>query len=100
VKQAHEWTWECKISLCIVVVDYENAFDSIQMNTVVNTLVHHSMPKKYVRTLLNINIDCTTAVRLFHSKIEILINRGARQALMISPKFFTTDLENVFRKFN
>ena len=100
INQVLERTRECKIPMCMIFVDYEKAFDSIEINAVVNALVRQNVSKKYVRTLLNINTGCSTSIRLFYNNIEIPVNRGVRQGDTISPKLFTAALEDVFRKLN
>ncbi|CAM4928046.1 unnamed protein product [Rotaria socialis] len=97
INQILERTRECKIPLCMVFVDYEKAFDSMEINAAINALVRQNIPKKYIRTLLNINTDCSTSIRLFNNNIAIPINRGVRQGDTISPKLFTAALEDVFR---
>ena len=100
VNQMLERTRECKIPMCMVFVDYEKAFDSMEINAVINALIRPNLPKKYIRTILNINSDCSTSFRLLHDDIVIPINRGVRQGDTISPKLFTAALEDVFRKLN
>lgn len=97
VNQILERTRECKIPLCMIFVDYEKAFDSIEINAIINALVRQNVPKKYIQTILNINTNCSTSIRLFHNDIKIPINRGVRQGDTISPKLFTAALEEVFR---
>ncbi|CAF1012995.1 unnamed protein product [Adineta ricciae] len=100
VNQVLERTRECKIPMCMVFVDYEKAFDSIEINAVINALVRQNISKKYIRTLLNTNTDCSTSIRLFHNDIVIPVKRGVRQGDTISPKLFNAALEDVFRKIN
>ena len=100
VNQVLERTRECKIPLCMIFVDYEKAFDSIEINAIANALIRQNIPKKYIRTLLNINTNCSTSIRLYHNDIVIPINRGVRQGDPISPKLFTATLEDMFRKLN
>ena len=84
----------------MIFVDYEKAFDSIEINAIANALIRQNIPKKYIRTLLNINTNCSTSIRLYHNDIVIPINRGVRQGDPISPKLFTATLEDMFRKLN
>jgi hypothetical protein len=97
VNQVLEKSREFQIPLCMVFVDYEKAFDSIETNAVTNALKRQNIPKKYIRTLHNINTGCTTTIQLFYSPINIPIGRGVRQGDTISPKLFTAALEDVFR---
>ena len=100
VNQVLERTRKCKIPLCMIFVDYDKAFDFIEINAIANALIQQNIPKKYIRTLLNINTNCSTSIRLYHNDIVIPINRGVRQGDPISPKLFTATLEDMFRKLN
>lgn len=100
LNQALERSRECKIALCLVFVDYEKAFDSIEINAVANALIQQNIPTKYVQTLLNVNTNCSTSIRLFHNDIAIPVNRGVRQGDTISPKLIAAALEDVFRTLN
>lgn len=60
LNQVLERSRECKIPLCLVFVDYEKAFDSIEINAVAYALIRQNIPKKYVQTLLNVNTGCST----------------------------------------
>lgn len=100
INQVLERCRECHIPLCVVFVDYEKAFDSIEINAVINALNTQGIHSKYLKTMLNINKGCTTSIRLFYNDIQIPVKRGVRQGDTISPKLFTAALEDVFRKLD
>lgn len=100
INQVLERCRECQIPLCIVFVDYEKAFDSIEINAVINALAKQGIHQKYLKTLLNTNRGCSTQIRLFYKDLNIPIRRGVRQGDTISPKLFTAALEDVFRQLD
>lgn len=98
INQILERCREYHIPLCLVFVDYEKAFDSIEINAVINALAHQGIETTYLKMLLNINNGCTTKFRLFYNDILVPVKRGVRQGDTISPKLFTAALEDIFRK--
>ncbi|KAH7693024.1 protein F43G9.7, partial [Aphelenchoides avenae] len=86
--------------LFIVFIDYEKAFDSIEMNAVWNALEEQGVDPRYVSLLEETNTGCTTDITLFRDPIRIPVRRGVRQGDTISPKLFTAALESIFRGMN
>ena len=84
--------------LFLIFVDYEKAFDSIEINEVLNALEDQGIEQQYVDLLEEINTDCHTTITLFDKPIVIPIQKGVRQGDTISPKLFTAALERIFRK--
>jgi len=91
---------EYKFPLCLVFVDYEKAFDSVEVNAVLNAIGRQGVQRKYVKLLEDVNNGCSTYIKLFHDNLEIPVKRGVRQGDTISPKLFTAALEDVFRRLD
>ena len=82
-----------RLPLVLTFVDYEKAFDSVEINAILSALVDQGVDPAYVRTLANCYKDCTTTVQLFHRPLTIPIGKGVRQGDTISPKLFTAALQ-------
>ena len=97
VNQVQERAREKDMKLYLVFVDYEKAFDSVEINAVLNALVSQGVSNHYVDILEDVYDGCTTEIKLFEQPITIPIGRGVRQGDTISPKLFTAALEEVFK---
>ncbi|KAH7699433.1 protein F43G9.7 [Aphelenchoides avenae] len=100
MNQLQEKAREFGRHLYVVFVDYEKAFDSVEMNAVWNALDEQGVDPRYVRLLEEANEGCTTDITLFDDPVRIPIRRGVRQGDTISPKLFTAALESTFRELN
>ena len=81
-------------------MDYQKAFDSIEFNAVMSSLVEQGINTNYVKVLKEANSGCTTDIILFDTPVRIPVEKGVKQGDTISPKLFTACLETVFRKLN
>ncbi|KAH7669983.1 endonuclease-reverse transcriptase [Aphelenchoides avenae] len=97
VNQIQERAREKDMRLYLVFVDYEKAFDSVEINAVLNALVAQGVSSHYVDILEDVYDGCTTEIKLFHDSVTIPVKRGVRQGDTISPKLFTAALEEVIR---
>ena len=97
IGQVLERNWDCRILLHLVFVDYEKAFNSIEINVAGNTLIRQNIQKKYIRTFHNVNTNCTNSIQLLYNLIKIPIGQGVKQRDTTSPKLFAAALEYVFR---
>ncbi|KAH7701151.1 protein F43G9.7, partial [Aphelenchoides avenae] len=95
--QSDPGTREKDMRLYLVFVDYEKAFDSVEINAVLNALVSQGVSSHYVDILEDVYDGCTTEVKLFHDTVTIPIKRGVRQGDTMSPKLFTAAFEEVIR---
>ncbi|MCH9657352.1 reverse transcriptase family protein [archaeon] len=100
INQLKEKCQEYKLPLCLSFIDYEKAFDSVEINSIINSLTAIGTPTTYTNLLNDIYTNCKSIIKLNSSSNEITINKGVRQGDTISPKLFTTCLELVFRKLN
>ncbi|KAH7718827.1 protein F43G9.7 [Aphelenchoides avenae] len=89
LNQIQERAREKGMWLYLVFIDYEKAFDSIEINAVLNALARQGISRSYIDVLEDVYEGCTTEIKLFHDVIKIPIRRGVRQGDTISPKLFT-----------
>ena len=81
-------------------IDYEKAFDSIEILAVLKALKDQNVPATYIQLLQNIYDNASATIKLHEMSQPIFIKRGVRQGDTISPKLFTAALENIFRGLN
>ncbi|KAE9412128.1 hypothetical protein Angca_007944, partial [Angiostrongylus cantonensis] len=97
----HTLTWltevsrEYEIPLCLTFIDIENAFDSIEIEAVMEALGSHEVPTQYVKILRELYKNFTTKISPFYNDINVDVKRGVGQGDTISPKLFTATLQNV-----
>ena len=96
--QLLERTREYGLPLCLLFIDYEKAFDSVELNAVFKALIEQGIDQNYVELIREANTGCLTDIKLFHRDVRIPIGKGVRQGDPISPKLFTACLEMVFRE--
>lgn len=86
-------------TLCIGFIDYEKAFDSVEHFSIFDSLRKININETYVKILENIYKEATARIHLDNHVSEAFrIERGVRQGDPISPKLFTTAIEEVFRR--
>ncbi|CAD6196875.1 unnamed protein product [Caenorhabditis auriculariae] len=71
--------------LALAFVDYYKAFDSVEINAVLNALASAGVATKYVELIANSNEGTSTTIQLFDKKLSIPIRKGVRQGDTISP---------------
>ena len=96
--QLLERTREYGLPLCLLFIDYEKAFDSVELTAVFKALIEQGIDTNYVELIKEANTGCSTDIKLFHRNVRIPIGKGVRQGDPISPKLFTACLEKVFRE--
>ncbi|CAD6191820.1 unnamed protein product [Caenorhabditis auriculariae] len=89
---------EHQMPLALAFVDYYKAFDSVEINAVLNALASAGVATKYVELIANSNEGTSTTIQLFDKKLSIPIRKGVRQGDTISPKLFSTALEDAMRQ--
>ena len=100
LNQLLEKSREYKIPLVMAFVDYEKAFDSVEINAMLLALQQQGIGSEYIALLQELNKDCNTEITLFDRPINIAIGRGVKQGDPISPKLFNASLEHVFRQLD
>lgn len=79
-------------------MDYEKAFDSIETWAVLQSLQRCHIDYRYIEVLKCLYSKATMSIRLQDESTKpIQLQRGVRQGDVISPKLFTSALEDVFK---
>jgi ribonuclease HII len=100
LNQIKEKQQEYNRPLHFCFVDYEKAFDSVDTQAILSSLEEQGVEPTYISLLANIYTNCTSHVQLHKESKPINIKKGVRQGDTISPKLFTSCLENIFRSLN
>ena len=98
--QLKEKTTEFNIPLSLAFIDFEKAFDSVEITAVTNALREQQIHPKYINTLESICKSSTSTIRLEREGPAFDIRRGVRQGDSISPKLLISCLESIFSKLN
>ncbi|CAG4942909.1 unnamed protein product [Parnassius apollo] len=98
LRQIVQKTEEYNLPLCLAYVDYEKAFDSVEIWAVLQSLQRCQVDCRYIEVLKCLYSRATMAIRVQNqSSKPIQLQRGVRQGDVISPKLFTAALEDVFK---
>uniref|UniRef100_A0A914UP34 Reverse transcriptase domain-containing protein n=1 Tax=Plectus sambesii TaxID=2011161 RepID=A0A914UP34_9BILA len=100
INQLLERCREYKTPLVLTFVGYEKAFDSIEINAVLQAIHCQGIADDYVAPIQELNSSCSTDITLFYRPLHIPVARGVKQGDTISPKLFNAGLEEIFRKLN
>lgn len=100
ITQLTEKCNEYQSPLCLLFIDFKKAFDTVEHNAVLNSLIEQGINPNYIRIIQDINNNTSTQITMFHEPIHIAIHRGVRQGDVISPNLFTATLESMLRKIN
>ena len=100
VNQVIEKTSEFKKPLCMAFIDYEKAFDSVEIPAVMRALRKQGIEESYVQILEDIYKDGAITIRLHKDSVKIPVMKGVRQGDTTSPKLFTATLEEIFKISN
>ena len=101
LNQVIEKANEYNLELCVGYIDYEKAFDSVEHKDLFTALRKVGVNEGYVQLLEDIYTDATAKIHIENDVSRtIYIERGVRQGDTISPKIFTTAMEDIFKKLN
>ena len=85
-------------SVHICFLDYENAFDRVRHEPLMQCLSEIGVDGKYIKIIRNLYWDQTASMRIMNElSDEIRIQRGVRQGCVTSPTLFNLYTENIFR---
>ncbi|XGW21982.1 hypothetical protein V3C99_004721, partial [Haemonchus contortus] len=93
VTQLIERSREYRLPLALLFVDYKKAFDSVEINAVLNALAQAGVDPPYVHLLEQCLSNTSTPIQLFERKLKVPVGKGVRQGDTISPKLFTAALQ-------
>ncbi|KAE9412502.1 hypothetical protein Angca_008707, partial [Angiostrongylus cantonensis] len=88
---------EYKRPMCLTFIDLQNAFDSIEIEAVMEALDRQRVPTQYIKVLRELYKNFTTKISPFYNDINIDVGRGIRHGDAISPKLFMATLQNVMQ---
>ncbi|CAK1584434.1 unnamed protein product [Parnassius mnemosyne] len=98
LRQIVQKSEEYNLPLCLAYVDYEKAFDSVEIWAVLQSLQRCQVDCRYIEVLKCLYSRATMAIRVQNQSTKpIQLQRGVRQGDVISPKLFTAALEDVFK---
>ncbi|GFO07015.1 dysbindin-like [Plakobranchus ocellatus] len=90
---------EFNLPLCLALIDYEKASDSVEHAAIVQALRKVNINENYVTMIESIYKGATARIHIDNQISEAFeIQRGVRQGKPISPKLFITVIEQVFNE--
>ena len=95
VNQLKEKCTEYQKPLCLAFVDYEKAFDSVESSAILTSLEKQGIDKGYIDALAKIQNGASTVAMLRRERAI-----GVWQGDTISPKLYTSTLEDLFCTFD
>ena len=94
INQLQEKAHEYNIPLCFAFVDYEKAFDSIEFEPIFHALKNHGVDKAYLDIIKHLYHEATSVICLHTDSKKFRLQRGVRQGDNISPRLFTSCLQD------
>ena len=91
---------EHKMPLVLTFVDYQKAFDTVEVPSILEALESQGIHPQYLKIISECLTNTSTTIRLFDRKLVIPIERGARQGDPMSPSLFNAVLEHAMRPLN
>ncbi|KAJ2950316.1 hypothetical protein O0L34_g11682 [Tuta absoluta] len=84
--------------LYVAFVDYTKAFDSIYHHSIFTALRQQDIDQAFIKILENIYSNSTSSIKLQSTGPTFRIERGVKQGDPLSPRLFTSTLEELFKK--
>ena len=101
INQLQEKVHEYSIPLCRAFRDYEKAFDSIKFEPIFHAVKNHGVNRAYLDIIKHLYHKATSVIHLHTDSEKYRLQRGVRQGDNISPRLFTSCLQdNIIGKIN
>lgn len=94
IARSHEYDFP----LALAFVDFEKAFDSIELNAVYSAIQRMGVHPTIVSALQSLNATAISRVAVAETQVELSIQRGVRQGDSFSPRLFTAALEDALNR--
>ncbi|KAE9416687.1 hypothetical protein Angca_009940, partial [Angiostrongylus cantonensis] len=79
---------EYKRPLCLTFIDLEKAFNSNEIEAVMEALGSREVPTQFVKILRELYNNFSTKISPFYNDVNVDVKRGVRQGDTISPNLF------------
>ncbi|KHN75861.1 Retrovirus-related Pol polyprotein from type-1 retrotransposable element R2 [Toxocara canis] len=96
--QIKERRREYKVPLCLLFIDFKQAFGSVEHNSVLQSLSDGEVGPVFIRIMEDSLSESHTEITLFETSVSIKIGRGVKQGEICSSKAFSLALEGALRK--
>ena len=100
VQQVIERCGKYEIPLCFAFIAFENAFDSIKLETIFEALRRGGIEEPYINLLEEIYTNATTIFNINNNTVKIDIKKDVGEGNTISRKLFSAGLEEIFKRLS
>uniref|UniRef100_A0A914WJ01 Reverse transcriptase domain-containing protein n=1 Tax=Plectus sambesii TaxID=2011161 RepID=A0A914WJ01_9BILA len=94
VNMAVEKCREYNLSLSILFVNCQKAFDTIEFRAIWNSLAHYGVDSSIIEVVKKLYASSSSIVTFASSEVAIDVQRGVRQGDTLSPKLFVLCLQH------
>jgi hypothetical protein len=101
IKQMYEKCYEYSIDIHNVFVDFKQAFDSVNMSLVSESLKEYRIPRKLIGTTA-LTLKNTTAKFKINNEVSesLIVNTGVKQGDLLSALLFSVIMDQVLKSLD